>query len=215
MRSWWRDWPRELELTGDIQIPCPDLGFIVNQAETTIEYEVTTLPTIELYIKPLLDGIDLGDWPDLDGDGEPNVPDCKYEMGLKIVLPLVEGFTGDVDVVTLVECSSGDLQETTTLFEIADGIIKDVTPGATTVLDCVGGSGGGSIYIEITGSSSPNDYTASSYDNPTDRNLIASGLTAKAMQHTNGTLTNSGAGKGFWSTLANGIYYFEPSVMYS
>jgi len=76
-----------LELSGEIVVPCPDLGFIVNQEETFIEFGDIYEPTIDLYIKPLLAGVDLGPWPDLNGDGNPDEPDCKYEMGLKITLP--------------------------------------------------------------------------------------------------------------------------------
>jgi hypothetical protein len=78
-----------------------------------------------------------------------------------------------------------------------------------------GGQGGATLkYIEITGSTDPNTYTATIYDNPVDRNSVEAGVTVKAIQHTNGTLPNSTAGKGFFATEVGGVLYIEPSVFY-
>ena len=79
-----------------------------------------------------------------------------------------------------------------------------------------GGGGNATLtYIEITGNTVANTYTATSYDNPVDRNSIATGLTVKAIQHTNGTLANTVAGKGYFAITSGGVLYIQPSVMVS
>ncbi len=75
-------------------------------------------------------------------------------------------------------------------------------------------SGGDTLtYIEITGSTDANTYTATSFDNPVDLNSIETGLTVKAIQHTNGVIPNSGTGKGYFAITSGGVLYIQPSIM--
>ncbi len=72
-----------------------------------------------------------------------------------------------------------------------------------------GGSGGSSlVYLEITASTSISEYTATIFDNPTDRVSVEVGVTVYAKQHDAGTIPNSGAGQGFWAIKGNDDKYY-------
>lgn len=70
--------------------------------------------------------------------------------------------------------------------------------------------GGGSslVYLEITASTSINEYTATIFDNPIDRVSVEVGVTVYAKQHDAGTIPNSGVGKGFWAIKGNDDKYY-------
>ena len=76
-----------------------------------------------------------------------------------------------------------------------------------------GGGGDATLtYIEITGNTDANTYTATSFDNPVDRNSIETGLVVKAIQHDKGILPNTTAGKGYFAITSNSILYIQPSI---
>ena len=89
------------------------------------------------------------------------------------------------------------------------GRIKQTASGQsfTPHADYSDAGGASLIYLEITASTDENTYTATIYDNPVDRNTVEADVTVKAVQHTNGTIPNSTAGKGLFATQLNDIYY--------
>jgi hypothetical protein len=72
----------------------------------------------------------------------------------------------------------------------------------------VGGGGSSLFYVEITASTSISEYTATIFDNPTDRVSVEVGVTVYAKQHDAGTIPNSASGQGFWAIKGNDDKYY-------
>ena len=90
------------------------------------------------------------------------------------------------------------------------GLTRRTPSGQTFVPHATRSGGGGSalVYLEITASTSINEYTATIYDNPIDRVSVEVGVTVYAKQHDAGTIPNSASGKGFWAILGNDDKYY-------